>query len=202
MTIKVAISDTVTQEQRRDPRFIKLMKNEERYYNSPAFIQNYRRLLALHESGHSVWAKKAGATNIHFYGPEMFWDSRPEYDCPLISRSSTGYTLPAAVTALHAIKAGIAGFVVREYYGSPNDAIAIGMDINGARQRYAELVGGTEADFQKEVVKAKAEIIAELASPAVQAEILAEINRFEQEIFPAPKLTSSVLRARRLAWAY
>jgi hypothetical protein len=91
---------------------------------------------------------------------------------------------------------------VREYYGSPNDAIAIGMDINGARQRYAELVGGTEADFQKEVVKAKAEIIAELASPAVQAEILAEINRFEQEIFPAPKLTSSVLRARRMAWAY
>jgi hypothetical protein len=44
--------------------------------------------ISLHEEGHAYFAEKAAAADVKFDGLTMYWDSRPQYDCPAISRSS------------------------------------------------------------------------------------------------------------------
>src|ERR1039457_983928 len=89
MRIKIDLS--VTPEQQRDPRFQKLLRDAEEFFNSPKSAA-YILKLGLHEAGHILYAGRAGATNIRRHGPTMLWDSRPQYkyDCPAISRSSVG----------------------------------------------------------------------------------------------------------------
>lgn len=84
---------------------------------------------------------------------------------------------------------------------TPNDAIAIGSDIDGAREWFDEHVGTGDETFNAAVTKAEQAVADDLQSPAVRKEILAEAKRFQEEIFPAPKLTSGLLRARRPGWA-
>jgi hypothetical protein len=202
--IEVKISPTVTQEQRQDPRFIKLLKNAKTFFNcSCVKCARQRLLISLHEGGHAYFAKKAGATNIKFCGPTMYWDSRinPEtslpYDCPAISRSSVSWTCPAS--DIDNIKVSVAGYVCRrELSELPNDRIAIGSDIAGARDWYLRHIGGTEEGFQQLVDDAEKAVTRDLQSSTVREEIWAEAKRFRQEILPAPKLTSGLLRARRL----
>ena len=203
--ITAKISPTVTTEQRRDARFIRLLKEAQEFFNCNkgcCFTPQYQRLLSLHEGAHAYFAKKAGATDVVFYGPTMMWDYRPQhgYDCPAISRSSTVWTLETDSVADY-VKACVAGYVCRrEMSDEPNDGVAINMDVDSGRPWYQEHVGGTEKEFQKVIVEADRSILADLKSSAVRAEIWAAAKRFEEEIFPAPKLTSGLLRARRLGW--
>lgn len=203
--IEVKISPTVTEEQRQDPRFIKLLQNVIKVVNcSCTKCARQKLLISLHEGGHAYFAKKAGSTDIKFYGPTMYWDSciNPEtslpYDCPAISRSSVSWTLAPDASVIDAIKVKVAGYVCRrELSELPNDRIAIGSDIAGARDWYQRHIGGTEEGFQQLVDDAEKAVTKDLQSSAVREEIWAEAKRFRQEIFPA-KLTSGLLRARRL----
>ena len=204
MTIKVSISETVTAEQRIDPAFIKLHKESEAFLNSTAFTARYRRKLSLHEGAHAYYARRANAINIKYRGPMMTWHAK--LDCPFIVRASVDYTLPVTVTPIEAIKVCIAGFVLPEYYGTPNEPISIEGDMDRAKRWFAELVGGTKEEFETEFLNAKAEILAEILIPSVQEGIVAEMTRFLSEVFPVPtppraKLTSAVLRAKRMGWA-
>jgi hypothetical protein len=98
--------------------------------------------------------------------------------------------------------------VLPEYYGTPNEPISIEGDMDRAKRWFAELVGGTKEEFETEFLNAKAEILAEILIPSVQEGIVAEMTRFLSEVFPVPvppapsrvKLTSAVLRARRMGW--
>jgi hypothetical protein len=204
--IEVKISPTVSEHQRRDPRFIKLLKDAEGFFNCSkpcCFSSKCQQLLSLHEGAHAFFAKKAGASDIEFHGPQMMWDYRPKYgyDCPAISRASTVWTLDTD-SAIDYVKASVAGYVCRrEMSDTPNDSVAITLDIDFARDWYQKRVGGTEAEFQKVIVEAERSILQDLKDPAVQAGVLAEAYRFQNEIFSRRKLTSAVLRARRLGWA-
>jgi hypothetical protein len=134
----------------------------------------------------------------------MTWHAK--LDCPFIVRASVDFTFPVTVPPIEAIKACIAGFVLPEYYGRPNEPISVEGDMASAKRWFDELVGGTEEEFQKEFDKAKAEILAEILILSVQEGIVAEMARFLREIFPLPtppraKLTSAMLRVRRMGWA-
>jgi hypothetical protein len=97
----------------------------------------------------------------------------------------------------------VAGYVCRrEMSDEPNDGVAINMDVDSARPWYQEHVGGTEQEFQKVIVEAEDALLKDLKDTLVRAGVLAEAKRFEKEIFPAPKLTSGLLRARRLGWTH
>jgi hypothetical protein len=160
-------------------------------------------LIGLHEGAHAYFAKKAGSTDIKFYGPTMYWDSRinpstsQPYDCPALSRSSTCWTR-VTCSPLDNLKADVAGYICRrEMSELPNDQIAIGSDLEDALNWYRRR-SGTEEEFRQLVVEAENAVTKDLQSSTVREEIWAEAKRFEKEIFPAPKLTSGLLRARRL----
>jgi hypothetical protein len=198
MSVIVAISDTVSEQQRLDPRFQKLLKESEAFFN---FLgsDHYKLMLGLHEGGHAYFARKSGATNIRFYKPTMHWDSRPKFDCPAISRSSVSWTPPVSCSIVDGIKPHIGGYICRrELSGSPNDEIAIGMDLEGCRAWFDRCVGTGDAEFAAALQEAELEILEDLKSPIVVQGIWSEAGRFVREIFPAPKLTSAILRARRL----
>ena len=105
--IIVPIDSSVTEEQRRDPRFL-IFCDAQR-----GFGLKYQQLLALHEGAQSYFAKKAASTDVKFYGPTMHWDSRPQYDCPAISRSSCAWTIHDDTIVIDALKAHVAGYVCR-----------------------------------------------------------------------------------------
>jgi hypothetical protein len=127
-------------------------------------------------------------------------DSRPQYDCPAISRSSCCWTIPGDTLVMDALKAHVAGYVCRrEMTDTPNDEITIGMDLEAVRKPF-ENIGGTEEESRQMVAETEKAVTNDLQSSAVREEIWAEAKRFEKEIFPAPKLTSGLLRARRLGW--
>ena len=200
--VNVKISPTVTDTQRADPRFISLLQKSEAFFNCRkdcCFNKAWRRSLCLHEAGHITYARRAGATDVEFHGPEMFWDYRPElgYDCPAISKSSVTYVLPRGTTPTEAIKAGIAGFVFREQLDTPNDAVAISGDMDVARSEYLRF-GGVTDDFQRSYEKARDEILQDLKDGGFIYKVLVTANEFEKAVFPAPKLTAALLRERRL----
>jgi hypothetical protein len=202
----VKISPTVTAAQRSDPSFIELLRHSEAFFNCRkdcCFGKGERRRLCLHEAGHVIYARNAGATDVKFYGPEMFWDCRPElgYNCPAISRGSVSYTLPKGTTPKAALKAAIAGFVVRERLGIPNDGVTISSDADAARSEYLRF-GGVADDFGKTYNEARNEILQDLKDGGFVCKVLATAEEFEKTVFPAPKLTAAMLRAKRLGWMY
>jgi hypothetical protein len=202
----VKISPTVTDTQRADPRFISLLQQAKDFFNCRedcSFNKAYRRSLCLHEAGHINYARSAGATCVEFHGPEMFWDYRPElgYDCPAISRSCVTFVLPRGTTPTEAIKASIAGFVIRGRLDTPNDEVAISSDMESARYQYARF-GGVADDFGKTYEKARNEILQDLQDGGFLYKISATAKEFEKAVFPAPKLTAAALRAKRLGWMY
>ena len=140
--IKVLLSPTVTTAQCCDPRFIKLWSEAERFFNNPReFTPEFRLHLCLHEAGHTIYARALGAS-VKFHGPTMYWDSRPQYDKPMISKSATTWLRPETTDVTAVIKADIGGFVFREILtNDPNDQIAVESDIDGARRWYAQHVG-------------------------------------------------------------
>jgi hypothetical protein len=202
MPIIIKISDTVTAEQRLDPRFQQFLKDSESFWNDPLrCTDDFKLMLGLHEAGHAYFARRSGATNIRFYGPTIHWDSRPQYDCPAISRSSCGWTPAIGGSVVDHVKARIGGFICRrELSGFPNDQIAIDMDLRGARQCFDEYIGTGDEAFKAALQDAERGILEDLRSPTVILEIWAEARRVVREIFPAPKLTSAILKARRLGW--
>ncbi len=197
--IEVKISPTVTEEQRQDTRFIKLLQNAKTFFNcSCVKCARLKLLIGLHEGAHAYFARRAGAIKIEFHGPEMYWDSRPQYNQPAISRSSVTWTDPNGFNNVTA-KADLAGFVCRrEMTDSPNDEIAIERDLAHCRARFDKHIGGEDKAFKLFVAEAERLLLEDLKSPFIREEIWAEAKRFEKEIFPAPKLTSGLLRARRL----
>ena len=195
--MEILIHPSVSETQRRDPRFLKLYAEAQVSFNSPE-SHYYKLLIALHEAGHAVFARRAGATGIVFRGPEMHWDSRPQYDCPAISRSSCGWTR-TTVDPVSNIKADIAGFICRrELTKHPNDRIAIESDLETARYWFDQNVGTGDEAFQSAVQQAEREILEDLKSETVVLEIWAEAQRFMDEIFPtsAPKPEPKVKYAK------
>jgi len=193
----VQIDPSVTEQQRNDQRFQNLHRNATEFFNSADFIQQERHLTSLHEAGHIVFARRIRAADIEFHPPTMVWDNRPEYDCPAISKGSVSWATPPDCPVIDALKAHIAGYVVREAIGSPNDDVAIGSDLDGAKD-YFDAIGGNAQDFESAVEQAKQEILEDLQNPLVTAEIYAAAKEFQQAIFPDPKLTREILRRRRL----
>src|ERR1035437_5275934 len=61
--IKIEIDPSVTEEQRCDPRFQKLLKDAEEFFNSPK-SRNYKLMLGLHEGGQAYFARRAGAIHV------------------------------------------------------------------------------------------------------------------------------------------
>jgi hypothetical protein len=202
----VKISPTVTAAQRNDPRFILLLQQSQLFFNCRkqcCFNATFREDLCLHEGAHAYFARKAGATNIKFHGPEMFWDSRPEYDCPAISKASVSWDEPLGCFGVDAAKADLAGFICRrEMSDTPNDEIAISSDLAQCRERFDRHIGGGDDAFNGLIGHAERSILTDLKSPQVQHEIRQMGRQFEREVFPIPKLTSEMLRARRLGWMH
>lgn len=184
--IKVKISPTVTQEQLNCPDFIKLHKESEQFFNCPkCFDKVYRLRLCLHEAGHIVYARASGATNIIFYGPEMFWDER--FGVPSISRSSVAWTSPRIArvdtSAVRNLKPYIASFIFRERLAVPNEEIAIIKDMDDARKSFDENVGTGDADFQVALTQSRNEIIKDLRSPAFKKKAWDTAREFSREVF-------------------
>jgi hypothetical protein len=203
--ITVKISPTLTEEQQKDPRFKEALREATAFFNSPnRFTKKFRSLLCLHEAGHVVYARRAGCTNIRFHGPMMTWCP----GCPLcagnspsVSKSSVSWTYPPNCDVTAALKAQIGGIVFREVLSdAPNDAAAISKDMDAARTWYQEKVGVNDNMFEFSVEIARQEIIKDLRSPEFQQLAWDTAREFEKEIFPAPKLTSAMLRAKRLKW--
>jgi hypothetical protein len=59
--MQVKIDPSVTPEQQRDPRFLKLWRDTEIIFNSRDYL-HYKLMLGLHEAGHIVYARLAGGT--------------------------------------------------------------------------------------------------------------------------------------------
>jgi hypothetical protein len=189
--MKIDIDPSVTPEQEQDPHFKKLLKDAEDFFNSRE-SKHYKLLLGLHEAGHIYYAKLAGATEIQKHGPRMMWDSRPQYNCPAISRSSVSW-IPNGGFSLANLKADIAGYIVRrELSGEPNDHIAIERDLNEARERFDKYVGTGDDAFNALVVEAEAEILIDLRSPAIRHEIWEEARQFVKEVFPPTRPNMTV----------
>lgn len=202
----VKISPTITQAQRRDPRFLRLLQECEAFFKSGTTgARKAFRLTSLHESGHITYARLLGATDIRFHGPTMFWCdgcAGCSGDAPAISNSSVSWTWPANVDTTAALKANLGGIVFREVLSDTrNDEIAIERDMKHAREWYRQHVGSDEVAFLREVAVAKEEIKEDLKFPAFRELAWTVAKEFEKAIFPAPKLTSAMLRARRLGWA-
>ena len=204
MSITVRISPTMTEEQRQDPRTKLELRAATAFFNSPNFVKNYRSLLCLHEAGHVVYARQAGATDIGFHGPMIRWcPGCPDCkgDAPSLSKSSVSWTLPADCDVTAAVKADIGGIVFREILtDTPNDEAGKWSDMSGARRDFERFGSGGEEAFLSHVEKTRQEIIQDLKSPEFVKLAWDTAKEFQQAIFPAPKLTSAVLRAKRLAW--
>lgn len=203
--IEVRISPTVTQEQREDPLFKKLHQEATNFFNSPArFTKKYRGLLSLHEAGHVTYARRAGVAEIGFYGPTMYWCSGCpgcSGNTPSISRVSVSYNLPPDCGATAALKSFIGGIVFREILSDkPNDETAVWSDMRDARKWYRENVGLDESEFLRSIETARQEIIEDLKATEFRQLVWDTAKEFEQVVFPSPKLTSAMLRARRLGW--
>lgn len=204
--ITVAISPTVTDKQRRDPRFQAELQAATALFNSPRFAQKDRGLLSLHEAGHVVYARAAGGTNIVFHGPRMYWCS----GCPLcpgnspsISKSSVSWTYPPNCDVTVALKAYIGGIVFRQILSdTPNDEASIWSDTQGALQWYRENVGTDEEAFFLDVKTARGEIINDLKSPTFQQLAWNTAAEFEKEVFLTPKPTAvSLWPDTRTSWS-
>jgi hypothetical protein len=195
----VKIHSSVTSQQGRDPRFIQILRDSEKWLNSgKPQVAKFLRNLSLHEGAHAYFARKAGATNIKFHGPTMYWDSRPQYNGPAISNSSVSWREPSNFDVVTA-KADIAGFICRrEMTDSPNDAVAIEMDLASCRKRFDKHIGGDDEAFKQFVAEAERVLLEDLKSPQIREVIWAEAKHFEEEVFQAPKLTAAMLRAKRL----
>jgi hypothetical protein len=84
------------------------------------------------------------------------------------------------------IKPHIGGYICRhELSGFPNDAIAVGLDLEGCREWFDQNVGTGEEAFQKVLREAEEAILIDLRSPKTRREIWDEARRFVREIFPA-----------------
>jgi hypothetical protein len=196
MTIKIKIAESITEDRRKDPRFQKLLADAESFFNSSK-TEAYMRLLALHEAGHSYFARRSGATGIAFHGPMMLWDDRPQYDCPAISRSATGWTQNLNSGVVANIKADIGGFICRrELSNEPNDATAIEMDLHTARQWFDTKVATGDAAFKQALEDAEREILEDLKDPSVVQEIRAEAKRFFKEVFQTKINTPKPIRIK------
>jgi hypothetical protein len=202
----VKISPTVTADQRNDSRFTRLLREAQAFFNCRkqcCFNTTFREDLCLHEGAHAYFARQAGATNIKFHGPEMCWDSRPEYDCPAISKASVSWDEPLGCFGIEAAKADLAGFICRrEMSDTPNDEIAIGVDLAVCRDRFDRYIGGGDDAFNSLIGHAERSILTDLKSPKVQQEIRHMGKQFEREIFSAPQLTSEMLRAKGIGWMH
>jgi hypothetical protein len=155
----VKISPTVTTAQRSDPRFILLLRQSQLFFNCReqcCFNATFREDLCLHEGAHAYFARKAGATNIEFHGPEVFWDSRPEFDCPATSKSSVSWDEPVGGFSVETAKADLAGFICRRVMtDTPNDEIAIGADLAVCRERFDRYIGSSDDAFKHFIGDAK-----------------------------------------------
>jgi hypothetical protein len=181
--ITIEIDDSVTMEQREDPRFKRLMQYSEEEFNA-SDSDLFKLLIGLHEAGHGYFALKSGATKIRYFGPTMVWNSR--YDRPAIHRSSVEWTPAAGRSTVHQIKPQIAGFICRrELSGFPNDEVAIKTDVELCREWFDEHVGTGEDAFNAVLKDAECEILIDLRSPKTRHEIWAEARRVVAEIFPA-----------------
>jgi hypothetical protein len=182
ITIK---SSTLTPEQRNHPNFAPLLAQEEKLFNSDA----YRLRVSLHEAGHVIYMRAAGATKIIFYGPEIIWDAR--FEKPAISRSSVVWTPPVvdSVAVALNLKPFIGGIVFRERLSVPNDAEAIERDMFDARQWFDTHVGRTgnkgfdDARFEVAIEEAREEIIRDLRSPAFKKKAWETAREFSREVF-------------------
>jgi hypothetical protein len=203
MNITINISPTVTREQQQDPRFQASLEATKRYFNSPDFRKKYRRLLCLHEAGHIVYARRAGATDVKFHGPTMYWCSGCPAcpgDTPSVSKSMVSWTSPPDCGVTAELKSHIGGIVFRELSGEPNDEAGKWSDMKNAREWYQEHVGLDEKAFLQAVLDARKEIIQDLKSVEFQKLVSDTAEEFGRAIFPAPKVTAATLRARRLGW--
>ncbi|HTF25464.1 MAG TPA: hypothetical protein VK937_16395 [Candidatus Limnocylindria bacterium] len=167
--IEVKISPTVTQEQRQDPRFIKLLQEVTYFFNSPNhFTKKYRGLLCLHEAGHIVYARRTGVTEIGFHGPTLYWCSGCpgcSGNTPSISRSSVTWNLPSDCGVTAALKAYVGGIIFRAILSDkPNDEVAAWSDMTAARRWYQEHVELDENAFLCSIETARQEIIEDLKS--------------------------------------
>jgi hypothetical protein len=190
----VKISPAVTPAQREDPRFKELLRQSESFFNSPyRFNAKFREHLCLHEGAHAYFARLAGAINIVFHGPTLLWDSRPQYNCPAISKSGVSWNDPPAGFSLQAAKADIAGFICRrEMTDNPNDQTAIQMDISTCRDAFDRSIGSGDAAFAAFLEQAEQSILQDLKSPLVQQQIWAEARRFEAAVFPIQEQPPSI----------
>lgn len=177
------IADSVTGEQRNDPRFKKLMQDCEDGFNSPD-SGLLKLMIGLHEGAHRCYAERAGATNICYRGPTLMWDYR--YDCPAISRSAIAYTRSTNASIIQNVKISLAGYICRQKLsGTPNDQSPVEMDLHTCRKWFDEHVGTGEDAFNSAVQQAERELIIDLRSPKTRREIWDEARRFVREIFPA-----------------
>jgi len=134
----------------------------------------------------------------------MYWDSRPQYDCPAISNSSVSWTDPDCFDVV-AAKADVAGYVCRrEMTDSPNDKIAIEKDLEHCRKRFDKHIGGDDEAFKKFVAEAERLLLEDLKSPQVREEIWEEAKRFEMEVFPTRQATwvGRLLNSKLHAWGW
>jgi hypothetical protein len=204
--MEIKISPTVTPEQREDPRFKKLFQQTTTYFNSPnpnLFTKKQRDLICIHESGHIVYARLAGVTDMNFYGPTLYWCSGCPGcpgNTPALSNASINFTWPDVVTISAVLKTKIAGVVFREILtDTPNDAVAIWRDTQDGRTIYHKISLDEDA-FQRDLKAARDAVIEDLQSSEFQELAWKTAKEFGREIFPAPKLTKAILRQRRLGW--
>jgi hypothetical protein len=190
--MEIKIDNSVTPEQRRDPRFQKLLQDAKVFFNSPK-NEHYKLMLGLHEAGHGYFARKSGAANVRYFGPRMLWDSRPQYNCPAISKSSTAWTPAIGGSIVDKLKANIGGYICRrELSGDPNDQTAIEMDLHSAREWFDRNVGTGEEAFTAAIAEAERAILFDLQSQSVVDEIWAEANRFVEQVFRPMKATPRI----------
>jgi hypothetical protein len=205
--ITVKISNTLTEAQREDPRFKIALQHATFFFNSPVhFTKEFRSLLCLHEAGHIVYARRAGATDIRFHGPMMrFCDGCPDPVCTSnpfgVSKSSVSWTFPPNCDVIAAIKADTASFIFREVLtDTKNDEAAIFSDMQTARKDYEKHRGEGEKDFLCCVETARQEILKDLGSPEFVKLAWDTADEFRREVFPIQKVTAASLRAKRLGW--
>jgi hypothetical protein len=187
--IIIKISAALTEEQRSHPVFVPLLEQQEQFFNCSCpdcFSDVYRLRLCLHEAGHIIYMRDARATKITFYGPEIIWDARN--GVPAISRSSVEWTPPRiarvdSVATGRNLKPFIASFIFREKLAVPNDEIAIGMDMDDARQWFDEYVGTGDAGFDAAFKESRDEIIKDLRSPAFKKKAWDTAREFSREVF-------------------
>jgi hypothetical protein len=181
--IEVTVSPTIPEDKLDDPRLEKLLKESIAYFNcSHCFTPKYRTLLCLHEAGHAVYGRAIGS-EVEFHGPTIYWDARPQYDMPAISKASTSWT-PKGGSVIAIVKSFIGGFRFRELLSdTPNDEIAIGMDMDNCRTWFDAYVGIGDAGFDLAIEVAKDEISMDLRQPEFRKLAWDTAREFERKVF-------------------